>query len=63
MNDTPKDKPQLGRPRTGKERKQVITATVDAQLVRELNQIAEEEGKSRSSIINRLLKKVLALKD
>jgi len=63
MKDTPKNKSQLGRPVTGKERKQVITATVDAPLLRELNEIARRKKESRSSVINRLLKKVLGLKE
>lgn len=55
--------PKAGRPLSGKERKQAITATLDNSVIEALNQEAEKEGKSRSGIINRILKKVLGIKD
>lgn len=55
--------PKVGRPPSGKERKQAITATLDTSVIEALNQEAEKVGKSRSGIINRILKKVLGVKD
>lgn len=55
--------PKAGRPPSGKERKEAITATLDTSVIEALNHEAEKEGKSRSGIINRILRKVLGIKD